>query len=71
MKTKRVTSISLKTVITWSACLALGLTSPALAATDGDLDTSSEGTSDIQVDIDEVVQITDIDDITVNLCAAE
>jgi len=38
----------------------------AFAATQGDLDTDSEGSSDISVTVTEVVQITDIDDITVN-----
>lgn len=49
-------------------CLAAG---PVLAATDGDLDTTSTGTSDLSLELPDTVLITDIDDITLTPAAAD
>jgi len=44
---------------------ALLVSSPVLAAEQGTLGETSEGSSDIEVEIQNMIQITDIDDITV------
>ncbi len=48
------------------ALMALTIPGSVLAADDGDLGTSSTGTSTITVDIDPIVRITGVDDLTKN-----